>query len=228
MKSPWLRAALLVLLLLGGYLLADWTGLGRVLHTQEDRERALSALRAAAGLWWVGPAFSAGYAAAVAVGLPASALTLLGGAAFGLGEGVLWVSLGANVGATAGFWIARGLGRSAVERLLGPRLAGFDEGVRAAGFTGVLTLRLLPVAPFSLLNFACGLTPITWAEYALATVIGILPGTVIYVFFADALLTGSAAASHEARIRALAAGLTLVGVSLLTRWWHGRRPRHAS
>lgn len=228
MKSPWLRAALLILLLLGGYLAAGRMGLLRILHDPEDRERALLALRAAGRTWWVGPAFSAGYAAAVAFGLPASVLTLLGGAAFGLGRGVLWVSLGANVGASAGFWIARGLGRSAVERFLGPRLAGFDQGTRAAGFLGVLTLRLLPVAPFSLLNFACGLTPIAWAEYALATVIGILPGTVIYVFFADALLTGSAAASHEARIRALVAGLTLVGVSLLTRWWLGRRPRHAS
>lgn len=228
MRSPWLRAALLLLLLMGGSLLAGSTGLSRILDTQEDRERALLALRAAARIWWVGPAFSAAYAAAVAVGLPASVLTLLGGAAFGLGRGVLWVSLGANAGATAGFWIARSLGRSAVERLLGPRLAEFDQGIRTAGFTGVLTLRLLPVAPFSLLNLAFGLTPMAWADYALATVIGILPGTVIYVFFADALLTGSAAASHEARIRALAAGLALVGVSLLTRWWLGRRPRHAS
>lgn len=208
--------------------MAGQVGLLHVLRDPEAREQALLTLRADSRIWWVGPAFSAGYAAAVAIGLPASVLTLLGGAAFGLGRGVLWVSLGANAGATMGFWIARGLGRSAVERLLGAHLAGFDQGARAAGFTGVLTLRLLPVAPFSLLNFACGLTPIPWAAYALATLIGILPGTVIYVFFADALLTGSATAGHEASFRALAAGLTLVGASLLTRWFLNRRSRHAS
>lgn len=192
------------------------------------RARGLATLRGAADVCWVGPAFSLAYAAAVAVALPASVLTLLAGAAFGFARGVLWVTVGANLGASGGFWIARRLGRSALEGFFGPRLGAFDRITDAAGFSGVLTLRLLPVAPFSLLNFAVGLTPIAWADYALATVIGILPGTVIYVFFADALLTGSAAAGHVARVRALAAGLLLVGFTLLTRWILARRARHAS
>lgn len=225
---PWARAAALLLLIAGGYLLASKAGLLEVLGNPAARIRALASLRAAAGSWWVGPAFSLVYAAAVAVALPASVLTLLGGAAFGLGRGVLWVSLGANLGATAGFCIARRLGRSALRGFLGSRLEVFDKISDAAGFNGVLALRLLPIAPFSLLNFAFGLTRISWTDFALATVIGILPGTVIYVFFADALLAGSAAAGHEARIRALLAGLLLVSFSLLTRWLLQRRSRHAS
>jgi uncharacterized membrane protein YdjX (TVP38/TMEM64 family) len=212
----------------GGYLFASATGLLAVLHDEGGRAAALVALRGAADQWWVGPLFSVAYATSVAIGLPASTLTLLGGAAFGFGWGLLWVSVGANLGACAGFWIARRLGRSSLEALLGARLGAFDRVAASAGFNGVLILRLLPVVPFSLLNFALGLTPIGWAEYALATVIGILPGAVIYVAFADALLEGSASAGHEARIRAVLVGLLLAGFTLLTRWLLGRRSRHAS
>jgi len=228
MKAHWARAAALLLMLAGGYLVARETGLEDILRDPIARTRALATLRAAAGVWWVGPVFSLVYAASVAVALPASVLTLIAGAAFGVLKGVLWVSVGANLGASAGFWIARRLGRSALEGILGPRLGAFDRITGAAGFTGVLTLRLLPVAPFSLLNLAFGLTTIRWADYALATVIGIIPGTVIYVFFADALLSGSASAGHQARVRALAAGLLLAAFSLLTRWMLRRRTRHAS
>jgi uncharacterized membrane protein YdjX (TVP38/TMEM64 family) len=227
-KAHWARAAALLLLIAGGYLLAGEAGLLEVLGNPSARMRALASLRSATGTWWVGPAFSLAYAASVAFAIPASVLTLLGGAAFGLGRGILWVSLGANLGASAGFCIARRLGRSALEGFLGHRLGVFDRISAAAGFNGVLVLRLLPVAPFSLLNFAFGLTQISWTDYALATVIGILPGTVIYVFFADALLAGSAAAGQEAGIRALLAGLLLAGFSLLTRWLLRRRSRHAS
>lgn len=91
----------------------------------------------------------------------------------------------------------------------------------------MLTLRFPPIAPFSLLNFACGLTPIGWRDYALATVIGSLPGTIVYVSFADALLSGSAEASRGALVRALLAGALLIASSLLTRWLLRRRATRA-
>lgn len=207
---------------------AQSTGLLDILRDPAARSHALESLRGATGRWWAGPLFALVYAAAVAFALPASILTLVGGAAFGLWRGVLWVTLGANLGASIAFWLARRLGRPALEGLLGPRLGTFDRTSGAAGFQGLLTLRLLPVAPFSLLNFLAGLTIIPWWDYALATAIGILPGTVIYVYFADALLAGSAGSSRSALLRAAGAGLLLVGFGLLTRWGLKHRGAGAS
>jgi uncharacterized membrane protein YdjX (TVP38/TMEM64 family) len=103
------------------------------------------------------------------------------------------------------------LGRDGIERLLGKRLAGLDRATAQHGFVGLLILRLIPLVPFNALNFGSGLTAMRWRDYALATVIGILPGTLVYVFFADALVQGSTAASAEARTRLfIAAGLFLL------------------
>ena len=223
MNRGWGRLALFVAVLLAGVALARATGLLDIVHEPAARLHAIESLRGAAALWWVGPVFALFYAAAVAFALPASILTLIGGAAFGLLRGVLWVTLGANLGASLAFWLARRLGRSALEGLFGPRLGAFDRICGAVGSQGLLTLRLLPIAPFSLLNFAAGLTTIPWRDYAVATAIGILPGTVIYVFFADALLAGSAGASRSALVRVVSAGVLLVGFSLLTRWILKRR-----
>jgi uncharacterized membrane protein YdjX (TVP38/TMEM64 family) len=80
---------------------------------------------------------------------------------------------------------------------------------------GLLILRLIPLVPFNALNFGSGLTAMRWRDYALATVIGIVPGTLVYVFFADALMQGSTEASAEARIRLFVAGGLLVVLSLV-------------
>lgn len=229
MKAHWARAAALLLVIAGGYLLASGAGLLDVLGNPSARMRALTSLRSATGTWWVGPAFSLAYAASVAVALPASVLTLLGGAAFGLGRGILWVSLGANLGASAGFCIAR--------RLSGVRHYRDSWGIGLAPSTG------FPAPPASTGCWSSGCSPSRPSASSTSPsdsprsagptrpslrMIGILPGTVIYVFFAGALLAGSAAAGQEATIRALLAGLLLAGFSLLTRWLVRRRSRHAS
>ncbi len=227
LRNRWVRLAVLAALLGAGYLTARETGALEALGTREGRAALVEAVRAFTGRWWVGPAFALLYALLVALALPASALTIVGGAAFGLVQGIVWVTLGANVGANLAFWLARRLGRGALEGLFGPRLAGFDRWTAAAGFQGLLTLRLLPIAPFVLLNYAAGLTGMSPRDYALATAIGILPGTVVYVFFADALVAGSAEAGRGALGRALGAGALLVAFSLLTHWLVRRRRRRA-
>ena len=74
----------------------------------------------------------------------------------------------------------------------------------------MLVLRLVPLVPFNALNFGSGLTSLRWPDYALATVVGILPGTLVYTFFADALVLGSTQAGREASVRLwIAAGLFL-------------------
>ncbi len=151
------------------------------------------------------------YIGATALALPGSILTIAGGAVFGFWGGALLNSIGANVGASAAFLLARSLGREGVERIGGKRLAGLNRATQERGFVGLFVLRLVPLVPFNALNFGAGLTAMRWRDYALATVIGILPGTLVYTFFADALVRGSADASRDAYVRLwIAAGLLLL------------------
>ena len=114
--------------------------------------------------------------------LPGTVLSFAGAVLFGAFEGTLYTWMGAVVGSTLSFLLARWLGRDFVERLFGGRFAAFDQRIREHGFTGLLIIRLLPLFPFNAVNFGCGLTGIRLWDYVLATAIGIVPGTFVYQF----------------------------------------------
>jgi uncharacterized membrane protein YdjX (TVP38/TMEM64 family) len=114
--------------------------------------------------------------------LPGSVLSFAGAVLFGPYEGTLYTWIGATIGATLNYLMARVLGRDFVERLFGGRFAAFDQRIREHGFTGLLIIRLLPLFPFNAVNFGCGLTGIRLRDYVLATAIGIVPGTFVYQF----------------------------------------------
>ncbi len=97
--------------------------------------------------------------------------------------------------------------------LLGHRLGSLDQLTEQSGFAWLLRLRLIPVVPFNLLNFASGLTALRWRSFAVATAVGILPGTLVYTFFADAILEGSREATRGAFVRVAIAGGLLVLLS---------------
>jgi uncharacterized membrane protein YdjX (TVP38/TMEM64 family) len=206
-----LKLGALAALLVVGALAVAFTPLGGYL-SREGIGQAIEWLRAstAAPLIYV-----ALYAAATAIAIPGSILTLAGGAMFGVAWGTLYTTIAANIGANAAFGIARFLGRGGVERLAGSRLEALDRATENHGFKGLLTLRLIPAVPFNALNFGSGLTSIRWSTYAAATAIGIFPGTLVYTMFADALLAGSQEASREALIRVLLSGALLIVLSFL-------------
>jgi uncharacterized membrane protein YdjX (TVP38/TMEM64 family) len=122
------------------------------------------------------------YIVGTVVFLPGTVLSFAGAVLFGAYEGTLYTWIGATVGATLAYLMARVLGRDFVERLFGGRFAAFDQRIREHGFTGLLIIRLLPVFPFNAVNFGCGLTGIRLRDYVLATAIGIVPGTFVYQF----------------------------------------------
>jgi len=209
-----LKLGALVLLIVGGYLVARATPLGAYL-TLEGVGEGIGWLR---GNPWAPPIFIGIYAAATALAVPGAVLTLAGGAVFGFHWGTLYNSIAANIGANAAFLIARSLGGDAVRRLIGKEsnvLNKLDGIVERHGFRGLLTLRLIPLVPFNALNFGSGLMSLRWRTYAIATLVGILPGTAIYTFFADALLQGSQEASRDALVRLFVAGGLLVLLSFL-------------
>ncbi len=136
------------------------------------------------GLGPLGPVvFVLGYAVAVVAFIPGSVLTLAAGAIFGLAEGTVYVFIAAVIGSTLAFLIARHGARATIEKRIAgdARFAAIDRAVGAEGRKIVLLLRLSPVFPFNLLNYALGLTKVRLVDYLVAS-LGMLPGTLLYVY----------------------------------------------
>ena len=139
------------------------------------------------------------YIIACVLMLPGSILTLGAGAIFGVVTGTAVVSVGSTLGATAAFLVGRYLARGWIASKVSgrPRFVAIDEAVGRNGFKIVLLTRLSPVFPFNLLNYGYGLTAVRLGEYVLASWIGMLPGTVMYVYLGSVL--GLAADSERER-----------------------------
>jgi uncharacterized membrane protein YdjX (TVP38/TMEM64 family) len=158
---------------------------------------------------WGPLVFIAGYVVAVVGFVPASLLTIGAGTIFGVVAGTAWVFVAASLGACAAFALARTVARGAVERriLANPRFAAIDRAIAKDGRKIAVLLRLSPVIPFALLNYALGLTRIRFADYAIAC-IAMLPGTLLYVYIGSlvgdlaAVAAGSAASEGEGLQRA--------------------------
>jgi len=170
------------------------------------------------GVW--GPlVFAAGYAAAVVAFAPASLLTLAAGAIFGVLEGTLIVFVAATLGACAAFVLARTVARRPIERRLegDQRFARIDRAVGREGRKIVFLLRLSPIFPYNLLNYALGLTGVRFADYALAC-LGMLPGTLLYVYLGSAagnlaeIAAGERAATDTQQRLIFYAGLAVTAV----------------
>lgn len=123
------------------------------------------------------------YVAQTAFSLPgATLMTLAGGFLFGTLWAALYVNIGATIGATLAFLAARYLFRGWVERRFGDRLSAFQDGFTQNAFNYLLTLRLIPLFPFFLVNLLSGLTRVRVGTYVTATALGIIPGSLAYTF----------------------------------------------
>ncbi|MFO8024503.1 VTT domain-containing protein [Thiohalophilus sp.] len=157
------------------------------------------------------------YTVAAVLFLPGSVLTLAGGALFGPVLGTLFNLIGATLGATLAFLIARYLASDWVERKTGGRMAQLKTGVEKEGWRFVAFVRLVPLFPFNLLNYALGLTRINLAHYILATFICMFPGALAYTYLGYAGREAIAGGEGMIQKILLALGL-LVLVAFLPRW----------
>jgi uncharacterized membrane protein YdjX (TVP38/TMEM64 family) len=123
------------------------------------------------------------YVLVVALSIPGAVLlTLIGGFLFGTLWTVLYVNVGATVGAALAFLIARYLIGDRLQHRYGHQLAGFNDEISRNGSRYLLTLRFIPVFPFFLINFLSGLTSIPLTTFIWTTSLGILPGTAVYAY----------------------------------------------
>ncbi|GAB1724782.1 MAG: TVP38/TMEM64 family protein [Nitrospira sp. CR1.1] len=123
------------------------------------------------------------YCTVVGLSLPGGAImTLAGGFLFGSMLGTLYVNVGATVGATLAFLVARYLLRDWVEQQFGSRLGAIQDGFARNAFSYLLTLRLIPLFPFFLVNMVSGLTRVNVGTYVAATSLGIIPGSFVFAY----------------------------------------------
>ena len=184
-----LKRFLPVLILVALIGVAYATGLHRYLTLDALKEhRAVLAAFVAKNLALAALTYVAVYAGAVALSLPAGALlTLAGGLLFGVPLGVTLTVIGATIGATALFLIARTAFGDVLREKAGPFLAQMSEGFAKDSFNYLLFLRLVPAFPFWAVNLAPALLGMKLKPYIIATAIGILPGTAIFTAFGAGL-----------------------------------------
>ena len=165
--------------------------------------------------------FAALYAIATVFAVPGSALTLIAGGAFGVAAGTVAVWLGATAGLALAFLAARVLARERVSRWLSdkPSFAAIDRAVAAEGWKIVLLTRLTPVFPFTVLNYAYGLTGVGFVGYLVSSAIGILPGTLLYIYLGSSVARTVAGESDPLELVARGLGLAafVVVTILITR-----------
>lgn len=167
------------------------------------------------------------YIASTVLFLPGFLLTLGAGFLFGLKGGALVVSAGSTAGAAASFALSRGWGRALVAREIAdtPMYLAIDRAISEDSFKTVLLLRLSPVFPFNLLNYALGLTGVDARRYVAASWLGMIPGTILYVYLgtlaatAAELLDGSRSGRSPGQVAMLCMGFvaTVLVTGLITR-----------
>ena len=170
-RRPWLRLAVLGLLLAVATVVAltvDRPGVPALQGWLDD----------AGPLGWVAVVLAA--SGALMTPIPRTATTLLLGAAAGFGPGLAVAIVAGWLGGIGGFVLGRHLGRDAVARITGPRLARADRLFRRGGVLAVALARVSPV-PFWVVSYAAGLSSIRWQPATLGTLVGVVPGAVLHV-----------------------------------------------
>jgi len=203
MKANLIRAILFVLIAAGITL--------AYLYRDALNAEALESWVANAGI--AGPfVFMLIYIIGTVLFFPGAVLTLAGGAIFGPVWGTLYNLTGATIGSGIAFLLARYLASDWVEKKAGGRLAQLKNGVEEEGWRFVAFVRLVPLFPFNVLNFALGLTRIKFTHYLITSYICMFPGAVAYTYLG--YVGREAAAGGDGLIQKGLLALALIAVSL--------------
>ena len=211
----WWRPVVLLALIIAILVLARVLGLADKLGDLRDWIKSLGALGALV--------FILIYVVAVVAALPAAPISVAAAALFGSVWGVILINIGATLGAGLAFLVGRYFAREAVVNWLGrnERFRRLDQLTEEHGAIIVALTRLVPIFPFNLLNYGFGLTRVPFWTYVFWTWLCIIPGTVLYVVGADAVLQGAAQGKVPWSL-VLAFGAALIFLTILVRFARGR------
>jgi uncharacterized membrane protein YdjX (TVP38/TMEM64 family) len=223
-------AAVLKLAVLAGLLLGAAIAWWRFGPTDLETLRALTRrARAMRDTAWAAPAFVLLYTVAGSLGLPITPLTFAAGVIFGAVRGAVLSWVGAVGAAAGGYLLARRLGAGAIHSLAGTRANTKIERLSdSTDFLTLLRLQLIPVLPLSALNVACGMARVPFGRYIAAAAVGVIPGSVIYTYFADQVIAGAAGAEARSRAQVILASGLLVALTFVPTvvgrvWGRGRK-----
>lgn len=199
------------------------TGIGIYVIGEIDREQ-IQALLIAAGIW-APIVYIILYTLGTLLILPSTPLNLSGGAIFGIWWGTLWTTVAAVIAAVVAFAFARTVGREWMSRKLAGRWEVMDAEIRQGGLFYLFAIRLLPIIPYGIVNFAAGLTSMRFQDYFLSTVLGTVPGILPFVMMGAGLQ-----ALTSGNVVPFVGALALVGLLVGSATWYRRRrqdPRQA-
>jgi uncharacterized membrane protein YdjX (TVP38/TMEM64 family) len=180
----------------------------------------LQALIRQTGVW--GPLCYVGlYAIATLMLLPSTPLNISGGVLFGPWLGTVWTSVGAIVAAAIAFLFSRTWGRPVMEKKLAGRWEKMDAEIRRGGLFYMFAIRLVPVMPYGIVNFAAGLTAIRFRDYLLGTTVGTVPSVLPFVLIGSSGLN----AVSTGNLWPLLGALGLTGLLVLFSTWYKVRNR---
>ncbi len=213
--KPVHKKILVGLVFIGFIILARALGVGRYLSMENLRlyHSAISGFISAHYLASVA-VYIGSYVIVTALSIPgATVMTLAGGFFFGM-IGVVYVNIGATTGATAAFLAARYVLGSGIQQRYGEKLSDFNREIEAHGSNYLLTLRFIPLFPFFLINLFAGLTAVKLRTFAWTTAVGIIPGSLAYIY-AGTRLGDVRTASDFLSWQILSAFLALGAIALL-------------
>ena len=150
--------------------------------------------------------------------LPSTPLNLAGGAIFGIWWGTLWTTIAAVVAAVVAFAFTRSIGRELIARKMAGRWQAIDAEIRQGGLFYMFAIRLLPIIPYGLVNFAAGLTSISYRDYLIGTILGTVPGILPFVMMGAGLQ-----ALSQGDILPLMLASALTGILVGGATWYRRR-----
>jgi phosphatidylserine/phosphatidylglycerophosphate/cardiolipin synthase-like enzyme/uncharacterized membrane protein YdjX (TVP38/TMEM64 family) len=207
--------ALMVVVVAG---LWHWTPLGDYVNLRSltHATRRIDALPLAP-LWFV-----LCYVAAAVISVPVTVLIAATGLVFGASWGGVYAFLGTTAAAAVSYSIGNWLGRDAVRKLAGARVNRLSERVAKRGIVAVVVLRLLPVAPFAIVNLVAGASHIRMRDFMIGTMLGMGPGIFLTVAFAHQLIASLRRPTVGSFAVLIGIGAVLIGVSLLLQRFLGR------
>lgn len=150
-------------------------------------ERIAPVLDALSASPWRGPIVIVTFVLANVVMFPVTLLIAATAIAFGASSGFVWAVLGSLTSAAAMFGVGHWLGRPIVERWAGERFSAVAERLARGGLVAVFVMRNIPIAPYTLVNFAAGASPIRFRDYLLGTFLGMTPAIAALIFLGDRL-----------------------------------------
>jgi uncharacterized membrane protein YdjX (TVP38/TMEM64 family) len=192
------------------------TVLGIVLLGGVDRQQLQLWLQKMGG--WAPVLYIFIYSIATICILPSTPLNLTGGAIFGVVWGTVWTSIAAILAAMLAFGFSRTIGRNLVSQKLAGKWEQIDREMDRGGLFYMFAIRLLPLIPYGLVNFAAGLTSIKFRDYFLGTLLGTVPGILPFVMMGAGLT-----ALKQGDVWPLLLALALTGTLVGTATWYRRR-----